>query len=1440
MVDASRSRGDAVARPLVSGQSRNETSRANSPEAASFGGSDGVSQLLVDFDDRLPWKKTTGSITATEILRGSDDTGLVVVLADSDGEPTSGDLHAMWKARAGQSADPVLVMVSYPTIQGPRVAVLGPDRDAVPVSAVEEMTAARLATAALQTDSPIGLLADVRRKLASLRGGTGPGFRNEGLFATHVLAQQPQRPDWTSLSERSARLLSDRGEHLLTSLGYEVDHVPDGIVLRDTVDKRRHAAAVLLLDDESFDNPLGRFAGTTAVTHGLALARREEVPWLIVLGGSVARLYPADPDVGVGRKGQTQTYVEIDLDLLSESNAGYLALLFSPEALAKDGTVADLLAESSKYATGLSERLRDRIYEDVIPNLAVAVAAAHNVWDLPADEQRAALDEAYHQAMIILFRLLFVAYAEDRALLPLDVNEAYTSNALKTLARRILNDPDSGFSETSTSMWTDLIQIWDVIDTGDLEGMGVPAYNGGLFTRDPEKNPSGAATYGLRLTNAEIGPVLRGLMIDYTDDDVLGLVDFRSLDVREFGTIYEGLLESGLGIADTDLTVDSNDTYVPAGKKDEVWIEAGSIYFHSRSGSRKATGSYFTKPFAVQHLLDTALEPALDKHLAKVKALLDKGAHKSAAELLFDFRVADLAMGSAHFLVAAIDRIEARFSAFIALNPMPEVLAELHSLRETAAAQLGIPAEDSGIDDGILLRRQIARRCIYGIDINEIAVELARLAIWIHTFVPGLPLSFLNHGLVWGNSLTGVGTLEEIVQALEEAEKRETKTDAVGSSSGYIELALRDFLGRAQDHLEHLAALADASIADVNAAAVAQRKLAQALEPLAALSDLITAERTTRTLKRDDPQKIKLSGGGARLFTAVDAEQLSEAVNTHPSLLRAREVAAEVRAVHLPTRFPEVFRREPAGFDVILGNPPWEKLHLEEDTFWGLRFPGLLSMPQGKRLEEIVKLKAERPDLFATFQNEAQAASFSASIISAGPYPGIGAAHIDLFSAFCWRFWNEVRDRGVVGVVLPRAAMSGSGTAAWRRTVLGNGSITDLNTLTNSGRWAFDMEPRYTIALLTAVKDAASRRVCLRGPFANPGEYELGVRRPGAAPTEVEADEVLSWSDTASIPLVPASDIAVFARMRMSPSLAQRFESWRFRPVQGDSNTTKQQEFWNFEIDKPIKGTEIAVWSGRTFNLWMPESGTPYAYAGSRAFRRWLEERKPAQSKLKSSAFHEMAADWRSDPTVLPMDRPRIVFRDVCRSTDSRTMICALAPAGVALVEKAPYLLRIDGSEVEEAYLLGIMSSIPFDWFTRRIVELKMSFELLNTFPVPRVSLDSGRRLQGSGVEDSDSPDLRLVRDRVIDISGRLAAVDNRYLAWAREVGVKVGSVKTALEKDALIAELDALVSLLYGLSRDQVEQVFATFHRGWDYKPRLDAVLGHFDGWSARLDGGQ
>ena len=133
--------------------------------------------------------------------------------------------------------------------------------------------------------------------------------------------------------------------------------------------------------------------------------------------------------------------------------------------------------------------------------------------------------------------------------------------------------------------------------------------------------------------------------------------------------------------------------------------------------------------------------------------------------------------------------------------------------------------------------------------------------------------------------------------------------------------------------------------------------------------------------------------------------------------------------------------------------------------------------------------------------------------------------------------------------------------------------------------------------------------------------------------------------------------------------------------------------------------------------------------------------------------------------------------------------------------------------------MLGVLSSIPLDWYARRFVELHVNIHILNAFPIPS--------------PESTDP----LRARTVEISGRLAAIDARYSDWAARVGVVVGSVTDQVTKNDLIAELDAVVALLYGLTREDVEHIFATFHRGWDFGPRLAAALAHYDRWAHQVE---
>lgn len=980
---------------------------------------------------------------------------------------------------------------------------------------------------------------------------------------------------------------------------------------------------------------------------------------------------------------------------------------------------------------------------------------------------RDGLDLAYQLTLRTFFRLLFQAYAEDRKLLPYGENPRYDRNALNTVANDLTENPDQPFDADSTSLWDDLAQVWRVIDKGD-SAWSVPPYNGGLFSSDPELHPEGALLDQIEITNNVLGPALRALLVDTDDDGITGPIDFRSLSVREFGTIYEGLLESNLALADVDLTLGKDDTWLPAGKGDEVVAPAGTVYFHNTSGQRKGTGSYFTPSFVVEHLLDRALDPALDTHLSRIAGHLERDDTASASRDFFDFRVADLAMGSAHFLTAAIDHIEAKMAAFLDDHDIPGVTQELRRLDEAARAASGPDGPEP--EPSSLLRRQIARRCIYGLDLNPVAVELARVSVWIHTFVRGLPMSSLDHNLVCANSLTGVGSVDEALDVLVEGRKSNQLT--------VFDEPIEAALDVARDVLADVAAAAEATRPEAEAAARAAQRARTEASTAKYLFDAAVLRRIGRSdlVAATDPDKIADLAGGPT----------------------AQDEVRSINPAHFPYLFPEVFLREPAGFDVLIGNPPWEKLKVEEHQWWGLRFPGLRGLRMAERSARIDGLRAERPDLQREYTAEVTASEAMRQTLISGPFPGIGSGHIDLYKAFAWRNWQLLRTDGRMGVVLPRAAFTGSGTEAWRRDVLQQGSFADVCVVTNTGQWVFGgVDGRYTIAFTAIARSHEAETLAICGPFHSRTEFDAGRNELAVIPK----DEFLSWTSTAMFPLLPDPESArVFRLMRQNPE----FRSTGFRPVI-ELRPVEDRSRIDTNLEDP--SGPIPVLTGGSFNLWDPDHGDPYGYAAESIIDHLLAK-TIRTTNMARSPFHGMSIN---DAGGLPISRPRVAVRDVARATDSRTVITALLPARVAVMHAAPYLLRNGMTEADEAFIVGVLSSVPFDWYARRIVELHLTFELLGSMPVP----------------DPSEHDPR--RRRIIEIAGRMAAVDDRYSDWAASVGVPTGSVSEA-ERAELIPELDALVAHLYGLERDDVIHIFETFHRGWDHKPRLDQVLGYFD----------
>ena len=800
-----------------------------------------MEQSILKGTSIVDWKVNNPPTNCTPkwvfIGRDEDKIGPIqIALALFTGTPSKDALKTLHTLRKGKSN----IQLVVGGVSGESIWIFGPDEKTQVVDLPLEQGLRQLQSA-LDESNSLNAYTRLGQFRRSLDTTSLVGVTNSGLFASyHIRENVPKRGDWKASCEKARPWLSLRADNLIKALGFQSEKTAGNALVLSSSTSKSKAIAILLDDSEQFDSSSPRHTGISPVAFGLNVATRQGVNWLFMLRKDQIRIYPAKDGVGVGQKGQVETYLEIDLAAIDTERAGLLALIFSAEALDPNGTTNELLDGSSKFASQLGLRLRERIYEHVVPQLSKSVA--EQIRDQGTKLDSDGLTLAYRLTLRILFRLLFQAYAEDRGLLPAGRNEGYDANSLKTIAKRIIDTPVEKFGKSKT-LWLDLVQVWNAIDEGN-ETWSVPAYNGGLFGTDPELHPEGAKIEKLSIQDDILGPILQHLLIDISEDHVPGPVDFRSLSVREFGTIYEGLLESSLSVATENLTVDSTGVWAPAAKGDDPLAKAGDVYFHSASGERKATGSYFTPAVVVDHLIDKSLSPALDAHLAKIKKHILAGDQAAATKDFFDFRVADLAMGSGHFLVAAVDRIEAKMRTFLAEKDtqVPGVTAQLHRLAEAAKSALGKDESAIGeIEPAALLRRQIARRCIYGLDINPLAVELARLALWIHTFVPGLPMSNLNHGLVCGNSLTGIGTIEEALSVLSPDTTAVLGKKGTGIAVSFFADGFRDSLVRSKELLIEVANSDEASKSQVTKSLESLNNAKKAAEPALHIFNCATA-----------------------------------------------------------------------------------------------------------------------------------------------------------------------------------------------------------------------------------------------------------------------------------------------------------------------------------------------------------------------------------------------------------------------------------------------------------------------------------------------------------------------------------------------------------------------------------------------------------------------
>jgi hypothetical protein len=693
-----------------------------------------------------------------------------------------------------------------------------------------------------------------------------------------------------------------------------------------------------------------------------------------------------------------------------------------------------ILEGSQEYAKRLEERLKERIFVTIFPHLAQGFLMDRNqrLHSLPSPSGTAAgvegrgagglpteaeLAHIFEATLTFLYRLLFLFYAESRDLLP--TQEApYHAASLKKIQEEIANKAgvaESGvaerlykaFSAKETTLYDRLGQLFRAMDKGDPI-LNVPTYNGGLFNTTPPPSPSGRGDGGEGRADAWEGEGSRqqriarfllehkvpdrhlALAIDRLardqDERTLELVfiDYKSLEVRHLGSIYEGLLEFKLKVADEDLTTQADkkgEKYIPLSKfkraarrkPADVVVRKKEVYLSNDKAERKASGSYYTPDPIVEYIVANTVGPVLDEKLEALRGEFRKARktfdnelqkshaypskevksgkldhrqwaglqtydlHKELVERLFNLRMLDPAMGSGHFLVEAVDFLTDRLLIFLNQFPINPVNFALNCTRASileCLGQQGVTVDPAKLTDINLLKRHILKRCIYGVDLNPMAVELAKVSLWLDAFTLGAPLSFLDHHLRCGNSLIGASFKE-----LEAATAPNLKGHRAMPESVRLTCSL-DYqpLLQAINHVLFVSGMADATAVEV---ATSSSRYDQARQSLAAyqvaLDFLIARHLGLSEAKHfvESDGDLKLTGRD-RFYATLRNEEERKLVAQVETLAKRPDLCF----FHWEIEFPEVFfsfvdfsRRQikhkdmieagSAGFDCVVGNPPY-------------------------------------------------------------------------------------------------------------------------------------------------------------------------------------------------------------------------------------------------------------------------------------------------------------------------------------------------------------------------------------------------------------------------------------------------------------------------------------------------------------------------------------
>lgn len=1068
--------------------------------------------------------------------------------------------------------------------------------------------------------------------------------------------------------------------------------------------------------------------------------------WGLVFAGDRVRLMRDNASL------TRPAWIEADLGAIfrDEMFADYAALWllihasrFGAEGAAASDCALERWREAGMRAgTSARERLRVNV-EEALMALGQGILDANPAIRERLDTNQLTMPHLFEQMLRVVYRLIFLGVAEDRDLLhppatPKAVRDLYSNNygfawARDRSTRRNAHDHHH-------DAWEGVKVTFRALERGE-KLLGLPAL-GGLFDRalTPDLEAAQIPNRALLAAAFRLGWLI--------EDGRRVRINWRDMATEELGSVYEGLLEL------VPVREDEGRTFGFAGGAE------------ARGNARKVSGSYYTPDSLVQCLLDSALDPVLERAEAE-----------GGAEAILELNVIDPACGSGHFLLGAARRMATR------------------------VAQLRNP----DAPDYNAAMRDVVRNCIHGVDRNPMAIELAKVALWIESVEPGKPLGFLDANIQCGDSLLGVfdlkaldeGIPDDAYKALTGDDKDTAKYFAKRNKDEKKGQGTLDFVGgggtlppaklaATMDDLRHLPEDSVAQIAEKRRRFAAWEADPKRYATKVACDLYIAAfllpkkggvPVNANSVTVPTTSNLRTRLGGGQIYGPLEAA--------------AVDAASYARAFHWPLAFPEVMIGK-GGFDVVLGNPPWEVVQLSEKEYFASREPDIAILKGAVRKKAIATLEIERPEVFAQYVFDKRAFDAVNEFARAsGRFDLTARGKVNTYGLFAEHFLNLTHQRGYAGVIVPTGIATDATTAPFFGSLVASQRLAGLIDFENSKPLFLGVHRSSKFCLLTLGSgvDAADFAFFL----TDPAQIEDSRRR-----FTLSAEQIAAMSpNTKTAPVFRSCrdaelTAAIYARVPVliEDATAEgngQGNPWGMNFRQGLFNMTSDSGlFHNSRTEAGLVPLYEAKMIHQFDHRWATYENkddsrdVTFLEKGSPDFdvspRYWVSQQEVENRLAEKRWTRGWLMGWR----------------DITNATNERTTIASAFP----LVGCGDTLLLMFSEVADQrlnAALLANLCSPAQDYASRqKIGGTHMKYNVFKQLPI----------LPPTAYSEAD---LAFIVPRVLELS----YTSHSMAPFARDLGYDGEPFAWDEDRRAqLRAELDAWYALAYGLTRDELRYV--------------------------------